>query len=46
MIASWQQSHDKTRQTVQKQRHHFADKGLFIQGYGLFSSHAVVRTVP
>ena len=30
MIASWQESYDKTRQYVEKQRHHTADKG-----YGL-----------
>ena len=25
--------------SVKKQRHHFADKGPYSQGYGLFSSH-------
>ena len=24
---------------IKKQRHHFADKGLYSQSYGLFSSH-------
>ena len=28
-IASWQESDDKPRQCVKKQRHHFADKGLY-----------------
>ena len=28
------------RQTINKQRHHYADKGLYSQGYGLSSSHA------
>ena len=27
MITSWQESYDKPRQCVKKQRHHFADKG-------------------
>ena len=38
-IASWQQSYDKTRQCVKKQRHHFANKGLYSQCYSLSSSH-------
>ena len=38
MIASWQESYDKSRECVKKQRHHFADKGPYSQGYGLFSS--------
>ena len=29
MIASWQESYDKPRQWVKKQRYHFADKGLY-----------------
>ena len=39
MIASWQESYDKPRQCVEKQRHHFANKGLYSQGYGLCSGH-------
>ena len=39
MIASWQESCDKPRKCVKKQRHQFADKGLCSQGYGLSSSH-------
>ena len=35
MTASWQESYGKPRQSVRKQRHHFADKGLYNQGYGL-----------
>ena len=27
------------RQQIKKQRHYFANKGLFIQGYGFSSSH-------
>ena len=39
MIAFWQEIYDKPRQCVEKLRHHFADKGLYSQGYGLSSSH-------
>ena len=34
-----QESHDKPRQCVKKQRHHFADKNLYSQGYRLSSGH-------
>jgi len=30
-IASWQESYDKPRQHVKKQRHYFANKGLYSQ---------------
>ena len=33
--ASWQESYDKPRWCVKKQRQYSADKGLFSQGYGL-----------
>ena len=36
---SLEKSYDKPRQHVQKQRHHFADKGLYSQSYGFSSSH-------
>ena len=39
MIASWQESYDKPRQCVKKQRHFFADKGSYSEGYRLSSSH-------
>jgi len=39
-IASWQESDDKPRQCVEKQRHYCADKGPYSQGYGLPSGHA------
>ena len=29
--APWKKSYDKTRQHTKKQRHHFADKGLYSQ---------------
>ena len=40
MIASWQESYDKPRQCIKKQRHHFANKGPYSQSYGFSSSHA------
>ena len=39
-VASWQESDDKPRQCVEKQRHYCADKGPYSQGYGLPSGHA------
>ena len=39
MIASWQEIYDKPGQHVKKQRHHFADKGLYSQSYSFSSSH-------
>jgi len=33
MFPSWQESYDKPRQCVEKQRHHFANKSLYSQGY-------------
>ena len=32
-------NHDEPRSCVKKQRHHFADKGLYSQSYGFSSSH-------
>ena len=40
MIATWQEGYDKSRQCIEKQRHHFTNKSLYSQGYGLSSSHA------
>ena len=40
MLAPWKKSYDKSRQYIKKQRHHFADKGLYSQSYGFSSSHA------
>ena len=39
MIASWQESYDKPRQYVEKQRHYSTNKGPYSQGYGLPSGH-------
>ena len=37
--APWKKSYDKPRQNIKKQRHHFANNGLYGQGYGISSSH-------
>ena len=37
--APWKESYDKPRQHVKKQKHHFADKGLYSQSCGFSSSH-------
>ena len=39
MPVPWKESYDKPRQPIKKQRHHFADKGLYSQSYGFSSSH-------
>ena len=39
LIASWQESYDKPRQCVERQRHYSDDKGSYSQGYGLPSGH-------
>ena len=39
MLAPWKKSYDQPRQHIKKQRHYFANKGLFSQGYGFSSSH-------
>ena len=39
MTASWQESYGKSGRCVKKQRHHFANKGLSSQSYGLSSGH-------
>ena len=38
-IASWQESYDKPRQCIEKQRHYSADKGPNRQGYSLPRSY-------
>ena len=43
MVASWQESFDRPRQCVGKQRHHFSDKSSCSQRYGLSSSHVRMR---
>ena len=39
MLAPWKERYDKARQHIKKQKHHFADKGLYSQSYGFSSSH-------
>ena len=38
-LAPWKKSYDQPRQHIKKQRHYFADKGLYGQRYGFSSSH-------
>ena len=38
-IAPWQESYDKPRGCVEKQRHYSADKGLHSRSYGLPGGH-------
>ena len=35
----WKKSYDKPRQCVKKQRHQFANKGLYSQSYSFSRSH-------
>ena len=39
MPASWEESHNKLRQHLKKQRHHIANKGPHSQSYGFSCSH-------
>ena len=36
---SWKKSYGQPRQPIKKQRHYFANKGPFSQGYGFSSGH-------
>ena len=38
-LAPWKKNHDKPRQHIKKQRHYFANKGLYSQSYDFFISH-------
>ena len=38
MLAPWKESYDKPN-NIKKQKHHFADKGLYSQSYGFSSGH-------
>ena len=38
MFAPWKESYNKPRQHIKKERHHFADKGLYSQSYGFSNS--------
>ena len=39
MLAPWKKKYDKLRQHIKKQRHHFANKGLYSQCYGFSSRY-------
>ena len=39
MLAPWKESYDKPSQSIKKQRHPSADKGLSSQSYGFSSNH-------
>ena len=39
MLTPWKDSYDQPREHIKKQRHYFANKGLFSQGYGFSSGH-------
>ena len=39
-LPPWKKSYDKSRQHIQKQKHHFANKGPYSRYYGFSSSHA------
>jgi len=38
-LAPWKNSYNKPRQCIKRQRHHFADKGMYSQSYIFSSSH-------
>ena len=39
MLATWKKSYDQSRQCIKKQKHYFANKGPYSQGYCFSSSH-------
>ena len=39
MPTPWKKSYDKPREHIKKQRHHFANKGMYSQSYDFSSSH-------
>ena len=43
MLTPWKKSYDKPRYHIEKQRHYFANKGPFSQGYGFSSGHVWMR---
>ena len=38
-LATWKKNYDEPRQHIKRQRHYFANKGLFSQSYGFSSSN-------
>ena len=39
LLATWKKSYDKLRWHIKEQRHYFANKDPYSQGYGFSSSH-------
>ena len=39
MLTVWKKSYDQTRQHIKKQRHYFANKGQYSQGYEFSTGH-------
>ena len=39
MLTPWKESYDQPRQHIKKQRHHFANEGLYSQSYCFSSNH-------
>ena len=39
MLTLWKKSYDQRIQHIKKQRHYFANRGLFSQGYGFSNGH-------
>ena len=38
-VTPWKESYDQPRQNIKQQRHYFANKAPFSQGYGFSSGH-------
>ena len=38
-LAPWKESYVKPQQRIKKQRHHFANQGLYSQSYGFSNIH-------
>ena len=45
MLTPWKESYDQPRQHIQKQRHYFANKDPYSQGYGFSSGHVWMRVL-
>ena len=39
MLVFWKENYDKPRLHIEKQRHHFANEGLYSQSYGFSGSY-------
>ena len=46
MLAPWKKSYNKPRQHIKKQRHLFADKGLYSQSHGFSCTGVTWKTAP